>query len=98
VSDSKIVSLADARADRSPHLSGRAECIGCRHSWEAVAPLGTVQLECPACGLPKGAWACEVVRDDQVWECNCGGQLFRIAKHCGPYCANCGTEATGWFD
>jgi hypothetical protein len=52
----------------------------------------------PACGLFKGAWAFEVERGDQVWECNCGGQLFRIAKHCGPYCANCGAEATGWFD
>lgn len=92
-----VVSLEDARASRTSHLEGRAECIGCRYSWQAVAPVGTHSLECPECGLMKGAFANEVVRGAETFECNCGGQLFRIAKHCGPYCANCGADAVGWF-
>jgi hypothetical protein len=89
----EIVSLAEHR----PHLSGSAECCGCRHQWQAVAPIGVEKLECPACHLDKGFWAKPVLRAGDAWTCNCGSQLFRIAPHCGPYCVNCGAAAEGWF-
>jgi hypothetical protein len=93
----EVVSLADAKAARTLHLEGPAQCVGCRHEWQAVAPVGVEHLECPACGLHKGLWAKPVQRGEQIWRCNCGGELFRIAPHVGPYCANCGAEQTGWF-
>lgn len=92
-----VVSLAEARAERTPHLEGRARCISCKHEWHAVAPVGTDVLERPECSLPKGRFMHEVRRGGKVWTCNCGCELFSIAPQIGPYCINCGDEQKGWY-
>ena len=83
--------LADARAARNPHLTGPAKCLACRHGWVAVAPTGTIWLECPSCTLERGRFVAQVQRDGPHWHCNCGNDLFQITEEC-TYCPNCGAE------
>lgn len=52
----EIVSLQKVKDDRTPHGEGVARCVGCGHSWRAVAPLGTMTLECPSCHDMRGLW------------------------------------------
>lgn len=98
-----VISLADRRAakpePRDPHLTGSARCIQCTHQWEAVAPVGTTWMECPACHCHKAAFIgpCEAKEGDLLWACNCGSSLFYITKAEGPVCHGCGVPATGWF-
>jgi Zn finger protein HypA/HybF involved in hydrogenase expression len=77
--------------DATPHATGQAICLHCQHSWVAIAPVGTIDLECPECKLPKGAfnYACVPPDDVKVWECHCGNQLFYITPE-GHWCPNCG--------
>lgn len=74
------------------HGAGQAFCIQCKHEWTAVAPTGTVDLECPKCHTHKGKWKFEFAPADgtMVRECNCGNQLFYLTPD-GHMCANCGT-------
>lgn len=75
-----------------PHANGDAFCIFCKHEWLAVAPVGTMQLECPSCGSLKGIWKFPFAPNEGqlVRECNCSNQLFYITPD-GHVCANCGT-------
>jgi hypothetical protein len=79
--------IIDIRS-RQPHIAGRATCLGCRFKWVAVAEVGAVTLECPSCGLMKGAFAGTIV-PDVVLECGCGNSLFFMTPE-GPLCGNCG--------
>lgn len=92
-----VVDLGAVRAERQPHLTGRAQCVGCRHEWQAVAPVGTEALECPSCGLDKGRFAEPVMAGKTTWHCHCGNDLFRICEPAEVYCVNCGTAQEGWF-
>lgn len=83
--------------ERSPHLSGAAACMACHHSWVAVAPVGTYELECPECHAIKGYYINPVVYGEDIWQCNCGCCVFHIHPKIGPYCVNCAAEAKGWF-
>ena len=87
----EILSLAAAREERAPHLSGRAMCLGCRHAWQAVAPVGTVILDCPKCGLEKGRYVGLVETDTPRWTCDCGNDLFHITTN-DIYCVGCGIK------
>lgn len=89
--NSSVIDLAQARIARSPHLSGDAKCLACGHQWVAVAPVGTVWLECPACSLERGRYVAQVERPGPHWHCGCGNDLFRVTPD-GPYCPNCGAE------
>lgn len=73
------------------HGVGPAFCLGCGHEWEAVAPTGTVQLECPACRTLKGHWKFEFAppAGQLVRQCDCRNQLFYLTPD-GHMCANCG--------
>lgn len=71
------------------HNVGRAKCLACRHEWEAIAPVGTIWLECPACTLERGRFIAQTQRDGLHWACNCGCDLFYI-NETGTYCPNCG--------
>lgn len=95
---SNVVSLAERKAEMTPHLTGRAQCVGCQHEWQAVAPIGTDALECPACGLHKGHFAHPVMVGERVWTCSCGNDLFRISRRAEVYCINCAAPQTGWFE
>lgn len=76
---------------KDPHASGEAFCFQCRKEWIAVAPVGTVQLECPECHTMKGLFKFpfNVKVGQLVRECNCGNQLFYLTPE-GHLCANCG--------
>jgi hypothetical protein len=92
-----VIDFVAALSDRdSPHLSGLARCDGCGHQWEAVAPVGTVILECPRCESMQGRYRYPVQRSETVWECMCGCQTFGITAEHGPYCTRCGLEQSGW--
>lgn len=73
-----------------PHASGDAFCMQCNHTWVAVAPTGTTELECPACHTHKGRFkfAC-APSEAKVWTCRCDNQLFNITE-AGMFCPNCG--------
>lgn len=76
--------------DDDPYMHGPAICIGCRHEWEAVAPLGATQLECPCCGSFKGVWKHPAVDASRpIWECQCGNEFFAIHDD-RIVCAACG--------
>jgi hypothetical protein len=71
--------------------TGEAFCIGCKHTWVAVAPTGTVDLECPKCKCEKGRWKFLFYPNEGqlIRVCNCGNQLFFLTPE-GHMCANCG--------
>lgn len=73
------------------HGHGTAFCLGCNHTWQAVAPTGTTQMECPSCHRMMGRWKFEFypVEGQSVRECFCGNQLFYLTE-AGHLCANCG--------
>jgi hypothetical protein len=71
-------------------MRGQASCITCRFVWQAVAPVGTVWLECPNCHAEKGHFDFPVHDSHKAyWQCSCGNNLFYISKE-ETYCANCG--------
>lgn len=74
-----------------PHMSGEAFCIGCRHTWVAVAPAGTVDLLCPGCTSMKGMFkfATQPAPGTLVRVCRCENNLFYLTPD-GHMCANCG--------
>lgn len=73
------------------HGQGEAFCLGCGHTWQAVAPTGIESFQCPACERFTGHWKFEFypAADQMVRECNCGNQLFYLTPD-GHLCANCG--------
>lgn len=70
---------------------GEAFCIQCDHRWQAVAPTGVVDLECPNCKTMKGhfTYLCMPEEGTEVRECDCGNQFF-ILTRIGHMCPNCG--------
>lgn len=78
---------------KKAHLSGIAVCASCHHTWSAVAPVGTIQLQCPACTTMNGIWMNPVglEPDIKVKTCSCGGQVFFITKEV-YHCIKCGLE------
>lgn len=79
------------KPDSVQYGEGEAFCNQCGHTWTAVAPTGTVQLECPSCHTMKGLFKFPfcVVEGQQVYTCNCGNQHFYLTPE-GHLCANCG--------
>lgn len=73
----------------TPHMTGEAHCIACKHEWVGAAPVGTVWLECPECHTMKGLLRLHGERSGEHWTCACGNQLFYIMRE-GAYCPNCG--------
>jgi hypothetical protein len=89
---SNIIPLFQPREEKIPQSQGEAFCIQCGREWQAVAPVGTVQLECPDCKTMKGLFRFPFAPADGqlVRECDCGNQLFYLTPE-GHMCANCGT-------
>jgi hypothetical protein len=74
------------------HMTGDAFCICCKHTWVAVAVIGTEWLECPNCETTKGRFNFPVVAKEVAhWNCACGNDLFHITEEY-LYCPNCGQE------
>lgn len=74
-----------------PTIAGEAMCISCKHTWATVAPVGTKWLECPSCGLHKGAfrYACAPPDGAEWWRCKCGCTIFYMTRH-DTVCYDCG--------
>ena len=98
-----VISLAQAKAEREPHWSGNCVCLGCRHEWVGVGPMGThVCLQCPSCDLPKGVvkhpFGCP--EGALLLGCNCDCEALTAYKHNGHFhvtCMACGTDLTHAF-
>lgn len=86
----EVVALRRPESEE-PHAAGEAFCLQCNHEWVAVAPTGTVHLECPACKTHKGLFKfpCGPSEGTPVWTCPCGNQLFNMTPD-GHFCPNCG--------
>lgn len=74
------------------YLEGPARCTGCRHEWEAVAEVGVVVFDCPKCEAKKGIFLHGVAPSSDLWECECGNDLFFLTLD-GCQCFNCGAVA-----
>lgn len=94
-----VVSLAQARLERSPHWTGPCRCFGCRHEWVGSAPIGTHIVECPECHMMKGHMVYLFGAAEGV-TCDCGseavsayyrGDVFHVR------CIACGTDLTEAF-
>lgn len=88
---------APERSD--PHNAGEAKCIGCGHTWAAVAPVGTISLECPQCGASRGVWRYPVSASegDLLFTCACGCEAMTAYLREGKFylrCMCCGTDQT----
>jgi hypothetical protein len=82
-----VVQLGDYR----PHVTGMARCLACKHEWAAVAPIGTVELECPECSTFKGLFKGTSSTEFPQFQCNCGEMTFYVDWY-GPYCCHCGSR------
>lgn len=77
--------------ERSPHITGMARCLACKHEWIAVAPVGVYELQCPECTGWKGVFKNPVGSSDRpTFECNCGCHLFYITHPFEVNCWSCG--------
>jgi hypothetical protein len=76
-----------------PHIAGLAVCTACKAEWAAVAPAGTVWLECGDCGTERATWKyhCEPTEGEKIWMCNCESFLFYCTPT-GVFCYACGAE------
>lgn len=89
-----VIDLAAARVERGSHLSGPARCQSCGHGHVAVAPSGTLALECPECRRMTSFWEGEIVpADGMLWRCDCGCMVFMLGT-AGAICVKCGTAAS----
>ncbi len=86
----EVIDLNQTKQERERSLSGAARCLACQHEWVAVAPVGSIWLECPSCTLIRGRFVAQVELDGDHWHCNCGNDLFNATPE-GVYCPNCGT-------
>lgn len=87
-----------------PHWQGRCVCMGCRHEWEGVGPVGNHEgLTCPECGLPKGVTKFLFGSDtgDMTLVCaTCGGEALTAYLRRGRQyvrCMPCGHDLTNAF-
>lgn len=100
---SEVISLAEARLEREPHIQGTCVCLGCRHEWVGVAPCGVhVGLECPSCELPKGVYKNLIGSSvgDLYLRCECGCEALTAYVRGGlkyVMCMSCGTDLTKSF-
>lgn len=74
--------------EKTPHLQGTAICLDCKQEWEAVAPIGTIKLQCFSCMNYRGVWK-NVCCPEKYWQCNCGCAHFFVNED-GCICCCCG--------
>lgn len=88
-----VISLDAARLERSPHTAGRAKCLACGNEETVVAPVGTTEMECAACGMMRSVWMHPFVPEDgtELWMCSCGSQVFALTRR-QIFCCGCGSE------
>lgn len=89
---------------KKPHLAGDVICLACKHEWAGVAEPGTIDLECPSCGCPRGVWRNPMAPEEgsKIWACYaCDNALYFLqvgerTKESYPtvltVCAGCGQK------
>lgn len=90
------IQLDEVRQRRRPqpaYIQGAAKCLRCQHTWRAVAPDGTSELECPWCGCDTGVWA-GLFNPGMRWVCDCGNDFFYLTPG-GVQCVSCGHHSEG---
>ncbi len=76
--------------EAQPHLQGEALCLHCNYVWQAVAPVGTLYLQCPTCELHKGVFN-YLVFPESYWQCKCGYSAFSVSGETSNIiCLHCG--------
>lgn len=95
----EVVSLAAAREERTPHWEGTCICLGCRHEWHGVGPVGNPEITCPECDLPKGVakFLFGAQPGDLMFTCLCGSEALTAYQRAGKFwlrCMACGTDHT----
>lgn len=92
-----VIDLKQRILERGHHRAGPARCLNCKHEWEAVAPIGVCDMECPSCGTHQGVFKGVSNTEFAQLQCNCGEFTFFIDEH-SAYCAHCGNrpEGIGW--
>ena len=87
------MTVIDLNARRpNPHLQGKARCMACQREWQAVAPVGTVWLECPSCHGTRGVFlhAFDVDEGVDYFVCNhCDASTFKVRRD-ALMCCGCG--------
>ena len=71
--------------------TGPAKCLHCKYEWQAVAPAGVQDLQCPACLTMRGVFIYFCAKqDEEVKMCHiCNNTFFQITLT-GTLCINCG--------
>lgn len=88
----QVIPLQDWIDAHTPHIAGTARCYQCGHLWEATAPMGTSELECPECQTFLGLWMTPI-QHAVTYECDCGCDVFRLTPT-AIHCYRCGEEVT----
>lgn len=92
-----VISLAEAREARMPHLAGKTRCLGCGHEAVGVSPAGTFSgMECTQCHLNKVVYVNLCAPENEFWRCICGNDLFFL-KPTGALCTCCGLTTTDYL-
>lgn len=93
--EAKRKEAEDRATQTTPHLQGRARCLACKHEWEAVAPCGVTEMECPQCACLQGRWRNYIMPPDgtPIWTCDCGNDLHFVSPT-GIWCGACGVLAS----
>ncbi len=97
----ELIDLKKEREEREPYMVGQAQCLACKHIWEARVQVGVYILECPECGLEKATMRGLVQpgEGESRWVCYCECDLFYIPSDCNiPTCVMCGTVQEGYLD
>jgi len=94
-----VIDFAAAKEARTPHWEGRCRCIGCKHEWHGVAPIGVMFVDCPSCGEHKGHpyYPFGASDGDLVFQCVCGSEALTVFKRAGRFrtiCMACGADQT----
>ena len=76
-------------------MAGEFQCMDCQHLWVGVAPLGTVWVDCPACGSGRGHPRYPAI-PETYWACTCGNSLFHLMPDGRARCPRCGEAASDW--
>ena len=79
------------KEEKTPHCAGDAVCIGCKHKFVAVVPVGEVGFSCPECESNRAIFV-NPVAPDVAWACGCGSLLFFVTQD-GCMCRECGKYA-----
>ena len=73
-------------------IKGTAICLTCKNEWEAIIPLGSIDIKCPKCKTNKGVLKDFIqFRENIHYRCHCGHCMFFLLESGRNQCIICGT-------